>query len=231
MSIRTFDEHGRSWSLDIPPDIEASTIGKHIAESGRPYEWPLLEYIRSHAFAGVAVDVGASIGNHSLYLALVCDLDVVAFEPATPDVLAANVARNAAEDRVRVEPVALGAHEGRAKTRGVNTTGLAHDPDAGWETWGYIHKLDQADDGNIPVRTLDSYELEDVGLVKIDVEGMEADVLEGAIDTIRRCRPAIFCEALRHDEHLAIRDVLAPLGYQRTERFKRGTPVERWDPR
>jgi FkbM family methyltransferase len=45
-----------------------------------------------------------------------------------------------------------------------------------------------------PVRTLDSYVLEDVGFIKIDVEGSERAVLRGAAATIARSRPIIAVE-------------------------------------
>ena len=44
------------------------------------------------------------------------------------------------------------------------------------------------------VRTLDSYQLREVDLLVLDVEGQEAYALFGAIDTITRCRPVIHVE-------------------------------------
>ncbi len=43
-------------------------------------------------------------------------------------------------------------------------------------------------------RTLDSFNFQDVDLIKIDVEGSELFVLEGAVDTIRRCQPVVQVE-------------------------------------
>ncbi len=47
----------------------------------------------------------------------------------------------------------------------------------------------------VKVETLDSYALTSVCLIKIDVEGSELDVLMGAVETIRRCRPRLLFEA------------------------------------
>ena len=43
----------------------------------------------------------------------------------------------------------------------------------------------------VPARTIDSYNFEDVDVIKIDVEGAEKMVLDGAMQTIDRCRPAV----------------------------------------
>jgi len=46
----------------------------------------------------------------------------------------------------------------------------------------------------VEVKTIDSYLFQDVGFIKIDVEGYERFVLEGAQATIQRCRPTIQLE-------------------------------------
>jgi hypothetical protein len=46
----------------------------------------------------------------------------------------------------------------------------------------------------VQLRTVDSFGLPACHLIKIDVEGMEADVLRGAAETIRAYGPMVFCE-------------------------------------
>ena len=46
----------------------------------------------------------------------------------------------------------------------------------------------------VKVRRLDDYNFEDVDLIKIDVEGHEADVLAGALHTIEASRPVLLIE-------------------------------------
>ncbi len=43
-------------------------------------------------------------------------------------------------------------------------------------------------------RTLDSYKLDDVAFLKIDAQGADGEIVRGAIDTIRRCRPVVVFE-------------------------------------
>jgi FkbM family methyltransferase len=62
----------------------------------------------------------------------------------------------------------------------------------------------------IEVRTLDSFALRDLSLIKIDVEGHELEVLRGARETLRRERPAMMIEIeQRHHGEREIRDVFA----------------------
>lgn len=49
----------------------------------------------------------------------------------------------------------------------------------------------------VPIFTLDGFPGAACGLLTIDVEGMELDVLQGANALIKRCRPTIFFEADR----------------------------------
>ena len=47
---------------------------------------------------------------------------------------------------------------------------------------------------SVPKRTIDSYDFDDVDAIKIDVEGSELMVMQGAEETIRRCRPSVQVE-------------------------------------
>src|SRR4029434_5645640 len=52
----------------------------------------------------------------------------------------------------------------------------------------------------VPMATLDSSSEGEFGFIKIDVEGHEQAVLDGAVQTIRRCRPRLLVEI---DERLS----------------------------
>lgn len=65
----------------------------------------------------------------------------------------------------------------------------------------------------VPMITLDSLNLSRVDLIKIDVEGMEEEVLAGAMETIKRCKPVLFIEVLKSDQN-AIAKTLNALGYK-----------------
>ena len=55
------------------------------------------------------------------------------------------------------------------------------------------------------MRTIDSYNFENVDLIKIDVEGLDLDVIFGAVKTIEKCKPLIITEAPLSRSPLAIK--------------------------
>ena len=76
--------------------------------------------------------------------------------------------------------------------------------------------------GNIPVYvptldvevcTLDSMNLENIGFIKIDVEGFEEKVLRGAINTIAKWRPTMYIEDDRADKSASLRAYIKGLRY------------------
>lgn len=62
-------------------------------------------------------------------------------------------------------------------------------------------------------KTIDSFNLARLDLIKIDVEGMELDVLQGATETIKRCKPIMTIEIIKTDK-LKVETFLTELGYQ-----------------
>ena len=81
--------------------------------------------------------------------------------------------------------------------------------------------------GTIDMKTLDEHNFLDVDVLKVDVEGLEIEVLKGATNTINVCKPIIVIErcvfnSVRygHDK-LASHKVLENLGYQRLFKITR----------
>lgn len=69
----------------------------------------------------------------------------------------------------------------------------------------------------VPVRTLDSLGLEQVGFIKMHIEGHEFAALEGGLATIKRSKPTILVGAqvrFSADDPYRINDLLTGLGYQ-----------------
>ncbi|WP_232470779.1 FkbM family methyltransferase [Caballeronia hypogeia] len=64
----------------------------------------------------------------------------------------------------------------------------------------------------VPMINIDSLKLERLDFLKIDVEGMEMDVLRGAVGTLKRCAPILLVETIKGDE-TSIREFLSAAGY------------------
>ena len=70
---------------------------------------------------------------------------------------------------------------------------------------------------DVAVRKLDSFGLDNVGLMKIDVEGFEERVLHGAVETINRCNPILYMEDDRREARAGLHAFLKKLRYTWTE--------------
>lgn len=67
--------------------------------------------------------------------------------------------------------------------------------------------------GDIRMCTLDSWKLEKVGFLKVDVEGYELHVLEGGRDTLLRCEPVVMIEIGKSPEDRYGLEALAPVRF------------------
>jgi FkbM family methyltransferase len=133
----------------------------------------------------VIVDVGANIGVYTVALAKIFpSATVIPLEPdaAVTEVLRKNVALNGLEN---VALDHLGKAVGAAATRGR----LVRDP-AGDSVYS---RVELQEEGDVEVVRLDDLGLADVDLMKIDVEGAEFDVLDGAAELLAG-QPALLLE-------------------------------------
>lgn len=66
---------------------------------------------------------------------------------------------------------------------------------------------------SVSVRTLDGFEFKEVDLIKIDVEGMELEALEGAMQTIIKWRPVVLFENKRSRYNKKLVDFFNEINY------------------
>jgi FkbM family methyltransferase len=145
----------------------------------------------------VCIDIGAHVGLWSMHLVNVFD-HVEAFEPVQlhADLFEINVLK----DNYTLHRQALGAEPGIITIQtSDNKTGTAHVVLPGREDDRRTKdgKLLTYDD--IEQRTLDSYGFEICDFIKIDVEGWEQKVIEGARETLMRCKPWLVVEQKGND--------------------------------
>jgi len=130
---------------------------------------------------GVVVDAGAMIGDHTVTYARLVGSEgcVHAFEPQ-PEAFACLLHNMKHLPQVMCWGCALSDKAENHQIVLSDNVGASHLVP---EKSGDSHSI-----------TLDSLGLQRLDYMKIDVEGYECRVLRGALETIKRCRPAILCE-------------------------------------
>jgi FkbM family methyltransferase len=200
---------GMIYRMDyvFPAEIAALRAKK----SGQFQELPVLQWLAQRELKGTYVDIGAHIGNHSLFFANHCPSDsVISIEahPQIAELCGENLRRNMNPVKEREWFLIRKA----AWSKSAETVKMAPIPhnNAG-------HTCIK-DDGVTPVETiaLDDLALTNVSVIKIDVEDVEVQVLEGAMQTITRDRPVIIAERHTAEQLAEFEGPLLELGYKRT---------------
>lgn len=206
-------------------------ISVDIRETGAwaPEEIDLLA--RLVAPGQTVLDVGANMGSHTLAF---CNFvgpmgRVHAFEPQRImyQAMVASVAMNSWTN-VHSHMKLVGAEKGSMRVPSVsyerpsNFGMLSLAPDrARAKTLTY---LDDEPGEEVEMITLDSLKLPACHLIKIDVEGMEIDVLRGATETIKAHRPLIYMECQHDAVGEASLALLKSLGYDAWWHGDHGSP-------
>jgi len=204
--------------------FEGDHISKVIQETGDFYEISLLEYAASLEPHDTAVDVGANIGNHTVFLGMFTPVErIVAIEPYLPavDLLERNIKANSIGNKVVQHTCAVGIANERLKLIPGKFTNRGHTSVR--KVWGY---------GEMTARPLSELVAdEEVSMVKIDVEGYEFEVLVGALELITAQHPALFVEASSKRRQKDIGSLLTDLGYYSGLKVSHGTRTFAYLPR
>lgn len=162
------------------------------------------------------IDIGANIGNHSIYFGKYLCNKVIAIEPSQmhSNILRKNLSANLSEHQYEVMQIAVGNEEGYANLVFPSDINLG------------AAKIDTTSNNSnlksekVPIKKLDNI-INDINIfmLKIDVEGFEIDVLKGAENLIKNNLPHIIIEA-HDDEHLnEIKQFLNTYNYTILGRF------------
>jgi FkbM family methyltransferase len=197
---------GKGLRIDVGSSAAAYVLGA--------FKPDLQQFMEANLEQGsVFYDVGANVGFFSLLAARLAGPEgrVISFEPIDENVskLSENVRRNQFGN-VRIFPIALGAGNGE------RTFQLSESP-----TWGKFKGVAQevpnkyVRDISVRVRRLDSLvsveRLPPPDFIKIDVEGAELEVIDGARETLLRHSPILMIEL--HGTNEALVSTLGDLGY------------------
>jgi len=190
----------------VVPHWQTDYIQGLLMSSGEPYEHDMLQAMASVLRAdSLVLDVGANIGNHSLYLANVVGCRVKSFEPNSTltDALEQSAKLGGIQDRLEVNNIGVGREPGRGQFAVLNPTNL-----------GSQSISVDSEVGDFRIDTLDLLGIaEKVTAIKVDVEGMEIDVLLGGEALIMRDKPVLFIECQDEESFDPIADWMAGHGY------------------
>ena len=158
----------------------------------------------------VVVEVGANIGTATVFFArrVAPTGVVIAFEPQRVvfQMLCANAALNALTN-VNAFLQAVGAERGSINVPMIETNAP--------NNFGGLSLADASGPRGqqVPVVRIDDLRLSRLKLLKVDVEGMELSVLQGAAETIRALRPVLYVENDRPQQSPALVKFIDALGY------------------
>lgn len=191
------------------PDGDVDFVQRKILLARGFFEDMQLRRARKYIPEGAVVyDLGANIGNHSVYFGKICGASrVVAFEAQTHchRLLARNLELNGLTG-AEAHHCLLGRAGGNARLRNQNIGNLGATSFV--ETPGAK--------GSYAMRAVDEFGVHESRLdfLKIDVEGMQIPVLDGAAETLARHKPTIWIELReKFDEVEETTDYLAERGY------------------
>ena len=156
------------------------------------------------------IEAGANIGSHTVHLAQLAGETgrVYAFEPQRLvfQTLCGNLAINSLPN-VFASQKALGREKGMVRVPCLSVDEI--------HNWGGVSLIGSTAGEDVEQTAIDDLQLAACRLIKIDVEGMEPDVIAGAAGTIQRCRPVLYTEAdCGESSKAALVAQIKSLGYQ-----------------
>ncbi len=162
----------------------------------------------------LVIDVGANIGTHTLFFSQYCkEGSVLAFEPQQYiyNLLVTNITIN---NRYNVVPVRAGISDKDSKIQMMNISPFEEKKKI---NYGEFKVNDEANAGMYTdIVKLDNYidNLARLDLIKVDVEGMEIKVLDGAKKLLKKFKPILYLEFSEKNGNPDLIKKLDSLGYK-----------------
>jgi len=189
-----------------------------ISEKNQFYEYLFLNLLaRLHSHGKIVVDVGANIGNHSVFFAGVMSAQVVSFEPQPYNYffLMANIFLNNLESKINIRNVAIGEEVGRIKiVQSIKNNYGSFTSDFSKIKFDEKSIVDSSFEVNVSTidNELSGYR-KNISIIKIDIEGMELSALKGAEHVIRESLPVISVECFKKSIFFEIKEYLSEFDY------------------
>jgi FkbM family methyltransferase len=200
--------------------FESDHIYKQLSIKNNFYELKLLNKIKSLNLTGTYVDVGANIGNHTVFFSKFCPSDkVISIELSQNifEVLNRNVNENNNLSNVELINVGVGEKYKTVTISDMDVTNVG------------MTKI-TSDGGDVIVDTLDNILQNEtnISVIKIDVEGYEKNVLIGAKEIIKKHSPIIIAELKDDKEFNEFKEIADEIGYVTDKVNYASTPTYIW---
>ena len=170
------------------------------------YEETLLEKARSLNLEGVYVDIGANIGNHSIFFNRFCNsTKVYSFEidESIFAILKKNMELNCLQDSYYLGEIGILDRKGFVDLSDTNHLNAG------------MTKIVNVEGSQREVDTLDNVMrgVDNIALIKMDVEGFELQIIQGAKHILENQSPVIFAELATKKEFKLFKDAVSKFGY------------------
>ncbi|MCL1786311.1 MAG: FkbM family methyltransferase [Alphaproteobacteria bacterium] len=191
-------------------------IQREVVDTGRFVDQDILEELRQYIPKNATIlDIGANVGNHTLFFAFNAGggaARIHSFEPVpeTYRMLAKNVEINGLEKIVTTHNVGLGDKESAADIM------LCHPRNIG-------NAILTEGAGSLKIKRLDDIDLgkDKIDFVKIDVEGFELKTLVGARRTLEKHKPPVYIESF-DNMIAAVKEFFKSMGYNAPIAYRHG---------
>jgi FkbM family methyltransferase len=172
------------------------------------YELDLLEEIKRRDLKGIYVDIGANIGNHTIFFSNHCPSTRVYSIEASPDiykVLSRNCNENSLDTSVKLLNIAISKQLGTLYVSEIDPHNV-----------GMTKVVETPTNKKVQSSTIDRCFSEEKGrivVLKIDIEGGEIDAICGGLKIIKHHRPLIIAECHSEKDFDNVSKLLREIGY------------------
>jgi FkbM family methyltransferase len=181
------------------------SITEYAINSHKLWEDWLEKYIKEAYIENTnMIDIGANIGTFSLMMSRYISpgSNIFSFEPVYSNTLETNIKENKLDDKIKMFPIGLSYKQKKIKGGFID---FSIKSNYGFTQLDYSNTDIELTDTYIDILTLDSFNIDNVSFIKIDVEGHERNVLDGAINTIVKNTPTILIEIWSTSENAKIK--------------------------
>lgn len=173
---------------------------------GKIYEEGLLNKIKEYNKKGIYVDLGANVGNHSIFFSLFCPvtkLISIEAEPTICKILEHNLGLNISNYDYEIINKAVSDFNGFVKMNSLSEENVGST---------YIYSKNG---GDVECTTLDDLlgHLTDVVVLKIDIEGEEHNAIKKSDKFFKNNSPIVIAELKNNDQFNEFKDIISKYGY------------------